>query len=244
MKLKSLAVAAMIAGLSMPLLTQANALPEGPHITTSGNSIIKAEPDMATLNINVEVSNKDASKAKSAVDKRVAEYFEFLQQNGIEKQDIDAANVRTQPKYEYNKDTQKSSIVGYTAVRSVEVKVKKLDQLNTLLDGALKAGLNEINSVQFGVSNPQQYREQAREQAIKNAIEQANALASGFKVQLGPVYSISYRAPDAAPYPMPRVNYSMKMAGAPVTQADVDETYQQQSIDFNDQVDVIFELKR
>ncbi len=74
------------------------------------------------------------------------------------------------------------------------MKVKKLDQLNVLLDGALAAGLNEINSVQFGVANPQQYRDEARSQAIKNATEQANLLAKGFNVQLGPVYSINYNA--------------------------------------------------
>ncbi|AMG65190.1 oxidative stress defense protein [Providencia stuartii] len=244
MKLKSLVLAAMMAGVAVPAIAQANPLPEGPHITTSGNAIIKASPDMATLNINVEVTEKDAAAAKTGVDKRVAEYFEFLKQNGIEKKDINAANVRTQPKYEYDKESQKSSIVGYTAIRSVEVKVTKLEQLNTLLDGALKAGLNEINSVQFGVNNPQQYRDEAREKAIKNAIEQANALAKGFNVQLGPVYSVNYRAPDATPYPAPVMNYRAKMALSAAPERDVNETYEQQSIDFNDQVDVVFELKR
>ena len=98
MKLKSLVLAAMMAGVAVPAIAQANPLPEGPHITTSGNAIIKASPDMATLNINVEVTEKDAAAAKTGVDKRVAEYFEFLKQNGIEKKDINAANVRTQPK--------------------------------------------------------------------------------------------------------------------------------------------------
>lgn len=243
-KLKSLVLAAMLAGVAVPVIAQSNPLPEGPNITTSGNAIIKAVPDMATLNINVEATEKDAAAAKADVDKRVAEYFEFLKQNGIEKKDINAANVRTQPKYEYNKESQQSSIVGYTAVRSVEVKVTKLDQLNTLLDGALKAGLNEINSVQFGVNNPQQYKDEAREKAIKNAIEQANALAKGFNVQLGPVYSINYRAPDAVPYPAPVMKFSARMAAADAPAPNVNETYDQQSIDFNDQVDVVFELKR
>lgn len=244
MKLKSLVLAAMMAGVSVPVIAQANQIPEGPHITTSGNSVIKAVPDMATLNINVEITEKDAATAKAGVDKRVAEYFEFLKQSGIEKKDINAANVRTQPKYDYNQETQKSTIVGYTAVRSVDVKVTKLDQLNALLDGALKAGLSEINSVQFGVNNPQQYRDEAREKAIKNAIEQASALAKGFSVQLGPVYSISYRAPDAVPYPAPVMKYSARMVAAAAPERDVNETYEQQSIDFNDQVDVIFEVKR
>lgn len=124
------------------------------------------------------------------------------------------------------------------------MKVKKLDQLNVLLDGALAAGLNEINSVQFGVANPQQYRDEARSQAIKNATEQANLLAKGFNVQLGPVYSINYNAPAAVPYPMATRNYGGAMKASVAQDLKIDETYEQQSIDFNDQVDVVFELKR
>lgn len=243
MKLKSLVLAAMVAGTAVPTLSLADALPNGPHITTSGNSVVKATPDMATLNIVVEVTAKDAAAAKAAVDKRVAEYFEFLKKNGIEKQDINAANVRTQPKYDYSSVKQKSTIEGYTAIRSVEVKVTKLDQLNTLLDGALAAGLNDINSVQFGVLKPEQYRDAARAQAIKNATEQATEVAKGFNAQLGPVYSISYNAPAAVPYPIAARAYGGKMKAA-VQDLNIDETYEQQSIDFNDQVDVVFELKR
>lgn len=244
MKLKSLVLATILAGVAVPALSFAGTLPEGPHITTSGNSVIKAVPDMATMNINVVVTEKDAAAAKTAVDKRVAEYFEFLKKNGIDKKDINAANVRTQPKYDYNSVTQKSKVEGYTAMRSVEVKVNKLDQLNSLLDGALAAGLNEINSVEFGVANPQQYRDEARTKAIQNATEQANALAKGFNVQLGAVYSISYNAPAAVPFPVSARNYGGNMKAAVAQDLNVNETYEQESIDFNDQVDVVFELKR
>ncbi|EFB71630.1 26 kDa periplasmic immunogenic protein precursor [Providencia rustigianii] len=242
MKLKSIVVAALLAGLAVPTLSLANAVPEGPHISTSGNAAIKVAPDMATLNINVEVTNKDAAAAKAEADKRVAQYYEFLKKNGIEKQDINAANVRIQPRYDYGK-MSKPTLTGYTAVRSVEVKVTKLEQLNTLLDGALSAGLNEINSVQFGVNNPQKYRDEVRSQAMNNAKQQAEALAKGFNTQLGPIYSINYNAPSAVPYPMALRSSAGSMKAA-AQDLNVDETYEQQSIDFNDQVDVVFEIKR
>lgn len=35
-------------------------------------------------------------------------------------------------------------------MRTVEVTLRQLDKLNSLLDGALKAGLNEIRSVSLG----------------------------------------------------------------------------------------------
>ncbi|WP_342456325.1 SIMPL domain-containing protein, partial [Klebsiella pneumoniae] len=44
---------------------------------------------------------------------------------------------------------------GYRAVRTVEVTLRQLDKLNGLLDGALKAGLNEIRSVSLGTMKGQ-----------------------------------------------------------------------------------------
>lgn len=244
MKRKSLVLAAMMALGSLSCMTASAADSLSiPHISTSGNAIVKATPDMATLVIHVSETQKSAAEAKKKVDERVAKYFDFLKNSGIEKKDIDAANLRTQPEYQYEEKSGKSSITGYRASRSVEVKVHKLEQLNVLLDGALKAGLNEINSVQFGVSNPQRYRDEARQKAIENAIQQATTLAKGFNSKLGPVYSISYRAPEAVPIPMNRLKYQTDLLAAPASDS-ASETYEPQSIEFLDHVDAVFELQR
>lgn len=196
---------------------------------------------MATLSINVTVKEKDASAAKAQADKRVAQYFDFLKAQGIEKKDINAANISTSPDYVYDKEKEESVIRGYNASRSVTVKVHDLNKLNTLLDGALKSGLNDISAVEFGVNNPEKYREEVRQKAISDAISQAKSVAKGFGTELGAVYSIGYNAPQ--PVPVMARNKMMLAAGAPAA-VSADETYEQQTIDFRDQVDVVFELKR
>lgn len=162
----------------------------------------------------------------------------FFQLNGIEKKDIEAANLTTQPEYDYTKDG-KSQLKGYRAVRQVQVTVRQLDKLNDLLDGALKSGLNEVRSVELGVANPERYKQQALKAAIKNATQQATELAEGFNAKLGPIYSIRYQVANYQPMPMNR------MFKAPAAAADTSaqETYDQQSINFDDQVDVVFEMK-
>ncbi|CAI0708515.1 oxidative stress defense protein [Serratia proteamaculans] len=239
MKLKALAMAAMIGLGTLPLALQAAEVPEGPHVVTSGTSSVDATPDIATLAIEVSVSSKDAAQAKKQVDERVAQYFDFLQKNNIEKKDISAANLRTQPEYDYLK-TGESVLKGYRAVRQVQVTLRQLDKLNELLDGALKSGLNEIRSVELGVAKPDVYREQARQKAIENATQQAASLAKGFNAKLGPVYSIRYHVANYQPMPVARM---YKSAGA-AAESDAAQTYEQQSIHFDDQVDVVFELQR
>ncbi|CAI2157986.1 26 kDa periplasmic immunogenic protein precursor [Serratia quinivorans] len=239
MKLKALAMAAMIGLGTLPLALQAAEVPEGPHVVTSGTSSVDATPDIATLAIEVSVSSKDAAQAKKQVDERVAQYFDFLQKNNIEKKDISAANLRTQPEYDYLK-TGESVLKGYRAVRQVQVTLRQLDKLNELLDGALKSGLNEIRSVELGVAKPDVYREQARQKAIENATQQAASLAKGFNAKLGPVYSIRYHVANYQPMPVARMYKSAGAAG----ESDAAQTYEQQSIHFDDQVDVVFELQR
>ncbi len=239
MKLKALALAAVMSTGALSGLVQAGEVPEGPHVVTSGTASVDATPDIATLAIEVSVSSKDAAQAKKQVDERVAQYFDFLQKNNIEKKDISAANLRTQPEYDYTKEG-KSVLKGYRAVRQVEVTLRQLDKLNELLDGALKSGLNEIRSVELGVANADSYKDQARKAAIENATQQADALAKGFNAKLGPVYSIRYRVANYQPMPVARM---YKAAGA-AAETDAAQTYEQQSIHFDDQVDVVFELQR
>jgi len=237
-KLKALALAAVMSTGALSGLVQAGEVPNGPHVVTSGQASVDARPDMATLSIVVNVSSKDAADAKKQADDRVAQYFDFLQKNGIEKKDIDAANLSTQPEYDYTKEG-KSVLKGYRAVRQVEVTLRQLDKLNELLDGALKSGLNEIRSVELGVANADSYKDQARKAAIANATQQANALAEGFNAKLGSVYSIRYHVANYQPMPMARM---YKAAGA-AADTTAQQTYEQQSIHFDDQVDVVFEIK-
>ena len=128
MKFKVIALAALM-GIS-GMAAQANELPDGPHIVTSGTASVDAVPDIATLAIEVNVAAKDAATAKKQADERVAQYISFLELNQIAKKDISSANLRTQPDYDYQDG--KSILKGYRAVRTVEVTLRQLDKLNSL----------------------------------------------------------------------------------------------------------------
>lgn len=238
MKIKALAFSALMATGALPLATQAEELPNGPHVVTSGQASVDAAPDIATLAIEVNVSSKEAAEAKKQADDRVAQYFDFLNKNGIEKKDIDAANLRTQPEYDYTKEG-KAVLKGYRAVRQVQVTLRQLDKLNELLDGALKSGLNEIRSVELGVANPDAYKDKARQAAIANATQQAQMLADGFHSKLGAVWSVRYHVSNYQPMPVAR----MYKSASAMADTSAQQTYEQQSIHFDDQVDVVFQLQ-
>src|SRR5437870_13728736 len=121
MKLKILTLA-IITGLTffLSLRISADEMPIGPHLSSMGAASIDVRPDMAIITIEVSYSAKDAAAAKRQVDKRVTQYFDFLLKNGIEKKDVNAANLSTQPEYNYQK-TGAAELKGYRAVRQVQV---------------------------------------------------------------------------------------------------------------------------
>lgn len=213
----------------------AGELPNGPHIVTSGSASIDVMPDMAVLSIEVNTTAKDAAMAKKLADARVEQYLTFLQKNNVQRRDINTANLRTQPDYDYQNG--KTTLKGYRAIRDVRVTVRQLDNLNELLDGALKAGLNEIRALTPEVTKPEQYQEQVRKAAVANAVLKATQLVHEFNSTLGPVYSIRYHVADDATTPIMRaMRVQDNMAVAKVN------SYEISPVQFKDRVDVVFEI--
>ncbi|HCB93805.1 MAG TPA: hypothetical protein DEP57_08385, partial [Selenomonas sp.] len=62
---------------------------------------------------------------------------------------------------------------------SVIVKVKNVDLVGRVIDTALQRGANQINSLEFGISDTKSLRKQALNAAIQDAREKADILASG-----------------------------------------------------------------
>lgn len=222
--------------LTLTAVTRASEVPNDPHIVTSGSANIEAIPDIATLDIEVNTVAQSAVTAKKQADERVAQYLDFLQKNGVQRKDINALNLRTQPNYEYQNG--KSTLKGYRAIRNVAVTVRELSKLNSLLDGALQAGLNDIRALTPGVAHPEQYQEQARQAAIASAMSQSKALAKSFNSTLGPIYSVRYHASDPQSVPMLRAMYADSRTSA----SNVQDTYENAVIQFHDQVDVVFRI--
>jgi len=83
MKNAALALGLFTASCGLSSLAWAETTPTAPHLSTSGQGKVQAQPDMATLVIDVSTTQAQASQAKKQTDARVARYFDFLHQQGI-----------------------------------------------------------------------------------------------------------------------------------------------------------------
>ncbi|MFT5676102.1 MAG: hypothetical protein ACI808_002039 [Paraglaciecola sp.] len=205
-----------------------------PHLETTGMGEVVAQPDMAVFSVEVTETRKTAKEAKQAVDKAVAAFTERLSKQGVERSDVESANITLRPEYHYQKD-QKPELTGYRASRHITVTVKQLDNLNQYLDGALGDGINTINNIQLKVSNEAEFVELARQAAIQDAKAKANSLATGFGEEVDGVWKITYRTSP----PRPMMMRTMAMDAS----SNVEASYQDTQIVIRDQVDVIFRLE-
>jgi len=76
-------------------------------------------------------------------------------------------------------------------------------------------GSNDVGQIQFGVSNPEKYIDEARESAVKDARTKAETYAKAAGVTLGKVLSISEAGYNQSHYPEMMAMRAAKMDSAP-----------------------------
>lgn len=213
-------------------------VPQAPHLVVSGYAEQKAEPDMLTLNVSVTALEKQGIKAKQQVDGKVAAFFGQLEGLGIKRTDVEAGNLVISPEYQHPQN-KKPELVGYRAQRQLAVKLYQLDKLSELMDTALKAGLESVSQIEYGLKTPQAMKEQARLGAVEDARSKAESLAKAFGMKLGKVYSVEYRNNT----PMPIYSRALKAAAMSPAADMMENSYQQQQISITDNVEAVFLLE-
>jgi len=162
-----------------------------PTITVTGSGSVSVVPDEATVNLGVTAQAQDAAAAMSQDSQRMATLVAALAQAGVATRDIRTSGLDLSPQYQNGPGVPSGKIVGFTATNTVEATVHDTAQLGTIIDAALRAGANDIQGVDFAVSNPAAARRQAYQAAVADAQASAAAIASAAGLQIVGIQSIS-----------------------------------------------------
>ncbi len=163
---------------------------EGNTVTTSGTGIISVEPDTASISLTVQTIGKTSEAAKKENNKISAKVVAKLEEMGIAKDKIITNYSSVYPEYQYDEKTKKSTISGYRAHTSLQVKVTDIDNVGSYIDAALNAGATGFNGASFSLENPTAYYTQALQLAVKNASTSANTIAAAYGKALGPIQTV------------------------------------------------------
>lgn len=153
-------------------------------INVSGMASIKVTPDIAYVSLGVITEDKNALTAQKENAKKMSAVIAKIKASGIKSEDIKTVNYYISPKYDYNKETGQSNIVGYTVNNTVQVTVRDLNKTGNIIDIASDEGVNSATGISFGLSDNEKYYNQALEKAVKNAQKKAETMASVYGIKL------------------------------------------------------------
>lgn len=200
--------------LVVPL--HAQGLPNGPHITVSGQGRVRVVPDVFEIHLSVEKRDKRIDTAKQYVDQHTARAIAAARKLGIAQGDITSTRILISPQYDYQDKTRR--LLGYQVRRQVSLTLRDIGKYDRLLDALVKAGVNGIDGVSASYSKPQALTDQAFGQAVDAARAKARQLAQAFGAQLGHIYAITEQS-SPAPAPqslaMRQASFAAAKASAP-----------------------------
>ena len=193
-----------------------------PSMNVSATGYANAAPDRATVSAGVVQQGKTARQAMQGNATLMTAVFDELKAAGIPKSDITTSQLSLQPQYDY-RDRNKPTIKGYEARNTVTVKSDDIDQVGPMLDALVRAGVNNINQVQFSIKDPKNALNKARQDAIREAKAKAEGMAEAAGVKLGPLLSINEsNGGGFTPQPMMMRASAMEMgdAATPISAGD------------------------
>lgn len=160
-----------------------------------GKAELSAIPDQAEINLGIDVTDDTVAAAQDQVNTILANLNTKLTALGVKEADIQTQNYSVYPNYDWSGEVQ--NITGYTVSSSVTVDIDNFDILNQAVDAATSVGINQINGINFSLSETKQaeLKEEARKIAIDKAKTNAKELASLAGLQLGKIVSISEYEP-------------------------------------------------
>ncbi len=212
-----IALTAIVLSACGPATIVANPLPPQRTLVVTGTGMIQMTPDIAYINIGVHTEKPTAAEAVAENNTQTQQVIDALKAAGVDAKDIQTANFSIYPNNQYDPQTNQKTGTTYVVDNTVNVTVRKLDQLGDMLDAAVNVGANNVNSIQFDVQDKSSYLKQARTQAVKDAQTQAQQLASDAGVTLGAIQTLSF----ANNIPSPVMETFGKGGAAPMAAASV-----------------------
>ena len=154
-------------------------------ILVSGYGVSTTPPDKVTISFGVETENPDAKIAQSENAALMEKVVAALKNAGIKDANIQTTgyNIYSYVIGEYNPGKWANGTTVYKVTNTVQVISYDVDQAGSYIDAAVSAGANNVNSLQFGLSDEKLIIE--RNAAIISAVKSARADADSVSSALG-----------------------------------------------------------
>ena len=176
-------------------------------LTAEGRS--RRTPDVAIFSAGVVTQGKTAAEAISENSRRMDGVAAALRRAGVAPRDVQTATLSLQPRYS-NPEREEQlrarqareayippaepappRIIGYDARNSIQVRVRRIGEMGSILDALIAAGANQVEGPSFTLDQPAAALDEARTSALTTARERAELYARGAGMRVVRVLTIT-----------------------------------------------------
>ena len=162
---------------------------EPPVLSVQGSGQAKLAPDQAGLSLSVITDGRSAQEVQAENARKMQAVTEAVKGLGVEDRFIRTSNLSMQPRYEHKNGERK--LKGYTATNTLRIEVKDLSKLGRIIDRALNAGANKVDSLDFSLQAPERLQQLALKNAVADARSKAEVIAGALGKQIAGLKQVS-----------------------------------------------------
>jgi len=148
-------------------------------ISVTGTATASVEPDLLIMTFGVETQEKTAKQALESNSQLMNGVVEAIKSTGISEDELSTTRLNIFPVYDSYRDkiTGKytQELIGYRVTNTITVETNNLGSAADVIDGAVEAGVNRVDSVYFTLSPAKEL--DVKDQLIAKAVLNAKAKA-------------------------------------------------------------------
>ncbi len=162
-------------------------------IITSGSSEVKVTPDRAQVTVSVQTENADVKMAQSENAAKMDAVVKAIKAAGIADADVRTSGYSIYPVYDDTSSIFSKKVKTYRVTNSVQVTIRDVTKTGEVIDAAVAAGANQVDSIMFMVSEEleQSLRSEVLGKAVRKARADADIVAAAAGVTITGVKEIN-----------------------------------------------------
>lgn len=179
-------------------------------ITVTGSATTSVDPNLLNINFGVEVEAKTAKEAISINSAAMMAVVDAIKKLGISEDEISTSSFTIYPVYDNQVDPKtgvyiRSELTGYKVSNILSVKTGKLNMAGSIIDAAVDAGANRVDSVYYSLSPEKQLtvQDELIEKAVLNAKSKAEKALTPLDQKIIGVKMVSMSDFGYPPPPIP-----------------------------------------
>lgn len=170
-------------------------------ITVTGTGEDSVVPDHARISLGVNTQAATAADAAQQNARLQRAVLDAARAQGVPAEQITTSGYNVTPVFDYNQQTRRTRITGYSVQNTVVVDLHRIDQVGPVLDAVLAKGANTVSSLQLYSSQAEASRRRALTRAVERARADAEAMAAAAGGRIGALLELS-SAPEFHPRPV------------------------------------------